>query len=93
MRARYDYVVIDLPPLLPVADVKGIAALADGFVLIVEWGRTSRDAVRDSLAAAGEVHRRIVGVVLNKAEPRALHRMETCEGFDRSAFHASERSR
>jgi succinoglycan biosynthesis transport protein ExoP len=93
LRARYDYVVIDLPPLLPVADVKGIAALADGFVLIVEWGRTSRDAVRDSLAAAGEVHRRIVGVVLNKAEPRALHRMETCEGFDRSAFHASERSR
>jgi Mrp family chromosome partitioning ATPase len=42
----------------------------------VEWGRTSRDAVRDALILAAEVRRRAIGIVLNKAEPGALRRIE-----------------
>ena len=41
----YDYVLVDLPPILPVVDVKAVAHLFDGFVLVVEWGSTSTEEV------------------------------------------------
>jgi succinoglycan biosynthesis transport protein ExoP len=38
-RKSFDYIVVDLPPLGPVVDVKAFAPLADGLVLVAEWGR------------------------------------------------------
>src|ERR1700736_6558397 len=34
----YDYLLVDLPPILPVVDVNAVAHLFDAFVLVVEWG-------------------------------------------------------
>jgi len=42
MRERYDLILIDCPPLLPVADGREVAALADTVALVVKW-RTTRD--------------------------------------------------
>ncbi|WP_035655991.1 polysaccharide biosynthesis tyrosine autokinase, partial [Bradyrhizobium sp. STM 3809] len=44
-RSDYDYVLIDLPPILPVVDVKAAAHLLDAFVMVIEWGSTSSDDV------------------------------------------------
>jgi succinoglycan biosynthesis transport protein ExoP len=76
LRSRYDYIVVDLPAIVAAADVKASADMIDQFVVVVEWGRTSRDAVRDALILAAEVRRRAIGIVLNKAEPGALRRIE-----------------
>jgi len=38
-KSKYDYVLVDLPPILPVVDVKAVAHLFDAFVLVVEWGQ------------------------------------------------------
>src|SRR5262249_15827942 len=48
---RYDYVVLDLPPLT-IADVRAISPLIDSFVLVIDAGRTSRQAVLDALAGS-----------------------------------------
>src|SRR5581483_11983300 len=47
-RGMYDVVLIDAPPLLPVTDAALIAAQADGAILIVRHGVTTRDQVRSS---------------------------------------------
>jgi capsular exopolysaccharide synthesis family protein len=44
-KSDYDYVLVDLPPVLPVVDVKAAAHLFDAFVLVVEWGSTSTDEI------------------------------------------------
>ena len=48
----YDYVLVDLPPILPVVDVKAAAHLFDAFVLVVEWGSTSTDEIVKAVAAS-----------------------------------------
>jgi capsular exopolysaccharide synthesis family protein len=72
----YDYVVLDLPPIAPTADVKAISHLVDAFFLVIEFGRTSQQAVVDALNAATPVLEKLLGAVLNKADPKELKRSE-----------------
>ena len=71
----YDYVILDLPPITPVADVKAISHLVDAFILVIECGRTSQQAVIDALNAAPTVSEKLLGAVLNKAGPDELRRL------------------
>jgi succinoglycan biosynthesis transport protein ExoP len=73
---RYDVIVIDLPALTPVADVKAISHLIDHFLLVTEWGRTSQSAVLSALNATPLVYEKLLGLVLNNADPAALRRLE-----------------
>jgi polysaccharide biosynthesis transport protein len=73
-RTQYTYVVVDLPPFVPVVDVKAAAHLFDGFALVIEWGVTSSEVIGDALAVMPAVWERIFGSVLNKASLRQLKR-------------------
>jgi succinoglycan biosynthesis transport protein ExoP len=77
LRQRYDYVILDLPPLAPVVDVRAASQIIDAFVLVVEWGRTRISAVQSHVNAAPEVHERLLGVVLNKVDTRMLRRHQS----------------
>jgi succinoglycan biosynthesis transport protein ExoP len=72
----YDYVLVDLPPILPVVDVKAAAHLFDAFVLVVEWGSTSTDEVLRAVAASHILSERLLGAVLNKADEAVMRRFE-----------------
>ncbi len=72
----YDYVIVDLPPILPVVDVKAAAHLFDAFVLVVEWGSTSTDEVLKAVAASHVLSERLLGAVLNKADEAVMRRFE-----------------
>ena len=74
LRARYDYVVVDLPPLAPIVDVRATTALIDSFVLVVEWGRTTSDVVEHALNTAPNVYDALLGTVLNKADMKVMKR-------------------
>lgn len=65
VRERFDIVLIDTPPLLPVADAAVIAANADGVLVVFRHGKTKRGQLRQSMQALTTVHARILGVVLN----------------------------
>jgi len=73
-RQVYDYVIVDLAPLGPVVDAKAFEPFADGFLFVVEWGRTPANLVRDLLAAEGRIEAKVLGVVLNKTDMNALPR-------------------
>lgn len=72
MRVCFDYIVVDLPPLGPVVDAKAFAPLADGLVLVAEWGATPRLLVRSMLQTERQIAARTLGVVLNKTDMKKL---------------------
>src|SRR5467141_2786090 len=72
----YDYVLVDLPPILPVVDVKAVAHLFDAFVLVVEWGSTSADEILKAIGASPILSERLLGAVLNKADEAVMRRFE-----------------
>jgi polysaccharide biosynthesis transport protein len=74
LRATYDYVIVDLPPLAPIVDVRATAPLVDCFVLVVEWGRTKIDVVQHALHTAPNVYYNLIGAVLNKTDMSAMKR-------------------
>jgi succinoglycan biosynthesis transport protein ExoP len=75
-RSNYDYVLVDLPPILPVVDVKAAAHLFEAFVLVVEWGSTSTDEIVKAVGASPIVSERLLGAVLNKADEAIMRRFE-----------------
>jgi polysaccharide biosynthesis transport protein len=74
LRATYDYVIVDLPPLAPIVDVRATAPLVDCFILVVEWGRTKIDVVQHALHTAPNVYDNLIGAVLNKTDMSAMKR-------------------
>lgn len=73
-RQAFDYIVVDLPPLGPVIDAKAFEPMADGFLFVVEWGKTPAKLVRDLLAAESRIEAKTLGVVLNKTDMGTLPR-------------------
>lgn len=76
LRAEYDYVVVDLPPMLPVVDVQATTKLIDYYVFVVEWGQTRMDVARQCLVDAPSIHDKMLGVVLNKVQISSLGRYD-----------------
>ncbi len=64
-KALADIVIVDAPPVLPVADPTVLAALVDGTVVVCRWGRTSIHAAESTRSMLDNVGADIIGVVLN----------------------------
>jgi capsular exopolysaccharide synthesis family protein len=67
LRERYDVVLIDAPPVLPVADAAAAAIACDGVLLVLRHGRTRHDQLHTTLSTLRNVEVPIVGTVLNFA--------------------------
>lgn len=63
--SEYDVVIVDAPPVLPVADALVLAVLVEAVVLVAKVGETTRDRLRRSKDAILKVKANLVGVVPN----------------------------
>jgi succinoglycan biosynthesis transport protein ExoP len=70
LKAVYDVVIIDSPPLLEVADGLVLARVADSIVYVVRWDKTPRQAVAEGLEALAAMRLGVAGIVLNRADPK-----------------------
>ncbi|HKZ52569.1 MAG TPA: polysaccharide biosynthesis tyrosine autokinase [Candidatus Acidoferrales bacterium] len=68
---EYDFVVLDSPPLLNVADSRVLATLVEGVVLVVKGGATPRELVQRAQSNIRDVGAHVIGVVLNNLDVRA----------------------
>lgn len=64
---RFDYVIIDTPPLLRVTDAALIARTTSGVLMVAGAGQIRREQLRQSLANLSAVNARLLGIVLHKA--------------------------
>lgn len=69
-RRRYDYVILDTPPLVTVPDCRVIEKWIDGFVVVVAANQTPRKLLEEALGVMDPT--KIVGLVLNADDHRPL---------------------
>jgi receptor protein-tyrosine kinase len=86
LREKSGYVLIDAPPLLPVADSTGLAVLVDGVLLSVRYGKTRKDQLQQAAAALDRVGGRTLGVILNMVSPKA----DVASAYGYGATYTSE---
>jgi capsular exopolysaccharide synthesis family protein len=72
LRGDYDYVLVDAPPVLSVADASGMARYTDGVLLVVRQGSTQVDELREAAAVLQRVRAMTLGVVLNMVPAKAV---------------------
>ncbi|EJL34938.1 Wzz/FepE/Etk N-terminal domain-containing protein [Novosphingobium sp. AP12] len=70
LRACFDHVVLDLPPILPIASGRTIAGVADATVLVVRWRKTMQGAARSALNMLPRESVNVVGVTINQVDIR-----------------------
>jgi capsular exopolysaccharide synthesis family protein len=68
LRQRYDRIILDSPPLMLFSDPLVMSKLADGVILVVRAGKTSRDVIRNLSQSMKAVNARIIGTVLNNVD-------------------------
>lgn len=65
-RAQFDLIVLDLPPVLQVAEARVIAAASDGVVLLTRWKHTSRQAIEFAITVLARAGNPLLGLVLTE---------------------------
>ncbi len=70
LKSRFDYLVLDSPPLLAVTDATVLSAVVDGVVLVVESGATPRNGLVRSFRMLQDAGGRVLGTVINKMDLR-----------------------
>ncbi len=73
LKAEADVVLVDSPPVLPVTDGIVLARLVDATVLVANANVTSRKEVHRSVELLEQVDARLVGAVLNGADPASVY--------------------
>jgi polysaccharide biosynthesis transport protein len=88
LESRFDVVVIDTPPLLPVRDAAVLSTIAGGTVVVVGVGRVDRDNLARSLQSLEAVKGRVLGLVLNLIRSRGTDRYDSYrDGYAPEAHH------
>jgi Mrp family chromosome partitioning ATPase len=70
---RFDFVIIDTPPLLAATDAVILGTLANGVVLLIRSGMAKRDVVQRKLELFQNVQAKVIGVVLNCVGVEVAH--------------------
>ncbi len=70
LRISYDLIVLDTPPVLPVADGLVLAKQADTTLMVVRWEKTARTPARDAVQLLRASRTNIMGVVMTRVDRR-----------------------
>lgn len=69
-KRRFDVILFDSPPVLPVTDASLLAPRLDCVVIVYEIGRTSRDALLRTKVQIESVGGKVSGIILNHTQPQ-----------------------
>jgi exopolysaccharide transport family protein len=83
LRQRYELIIIDSPPLVPLVDGRALAELSDRIVLAVGWDQTPQEVLTHTIGLLGPVHDRILGTVLTRVD---LSRLRFYDYYRSSAY-------
>jgi len=67
-KRKFDFVIIDTPPVLPASDALLIAPQTDGVILIIKGGSTDRKMVKKALEQIMTTHANFIGTVLSQVD-------------------------
>jgi exopolysaccharide transport family protein len=70
LKKRFEFVVLDTAPVIPVADTRSLAPKADAIVLLAQWRKTPRKAVQTAIDLLRSVGADVSGVALTQVDVR-----------------------
>lgn len=65
LRSRYDYILIDLPPIGSVIDAAAVSGYVDGIIVVVRHNHTHRKFIRSTMRQLEQSGARLLGFVYN----------------------------
>jgi len=83
-RRRYAFTIIDLAPLGMVSDARALVPVLNGLVMVLEWGKVSKELLQTALSEDPLLYEKLLGVALNKTDMKTLgkySRNEPLEGY------------
>lgn len=93
LRPANDFILVDAPPLLPVADSSALAPLMDGVLLSVRYGKTHKDVLRQAAVTLERVQARTLGLIMNIVPPRTELASVYGYGYDYTSDAAAKSRR
>ncbi|MCK8779883.1 polysaccharide biosynthesis tyrosine autokinase [Rhizobium sp. NTR19] len=73
-REKFDVIVVDLAPLVPVIDAKALESQIDGFIFVTQWGVTPKKTVQNVLSAEPQIASKLIGAILNNTDMSQMSR-------------------
>ena len=70
LRTKYDLILLDTPPVLPVADALVLARQVDTTLMVVQWEKTTRGATQDAVRLLNGSRAPIMGAVMTRINRR-----------------------
>lgn len=70
LEEKFEYVVIDCAPVLPVSDALILSSKVDAFLMVVKADSTAKDVAREAIKRVKSVQAPLVGLVLSQFSPR-----------------------
>jgi succinoglycan biosynthesis transport protein ExoP len=67
LKERYDFILVDSPPVMAVADALLLSRMVDSILFVVRSGVTPRPIAREARNKLARVKARVIGIVLNGA--------------------------
>jgi capsular exopolysaccharide synthesis family protein len=83
LRHRYELIIIDSPPLVPLVDGRALAELADRIILALAWDQTPGEVLSHTISLLSPVSDRIMGTVLTQVD---LSRLQFYDYYRSSAY-------
>jgi succinoglycan biosynthesis transport protein ExoP len=83
LRHRYELIIIDSPPLVPLVDGRALAELSDRIVLALAWDQTPGEVLAHTIELLSPVQDRILGTVLTRVD---LSRLRFYDYYRSSAY-------
>ena len=68
---RYDYILLDSPPVMAVSDAVLLSTMVEGVILVINVQATPKRLLREARARLNYARAKMLGTVLNRAELRA----------------------
>lgn len=73
LRARFDYIFIDTPPVMPLTDPCIVGAISDGVIMVAQAGRTQRDIIKHAEHRLAQAHAKPLGYIITNVEYHLPH--------------------
>lgn len=86
LRRHYDLILLDAPPVLVFNDACRFGSLADGVLIVVRWGQSKGNELRETHDRLKRSDSKILGTVFNDVDPREQRRYRTGAYLGRSAY-------
>ena len=68
LRERFDFILLDSPPVQRVADSLALSTIADGTIIVVRYGQTTFDMLNGGIKKLADVNATILGFILNSVK-------------------------